>query len=311
MRWATFIDKGRQERVGLLCDEKLHALPAGSALIDLLGDDGERLARAGERAQNDADAVFALEEVQLLPPIPRPPSIRDFYAFEQHARAGRKSRGQELPEEWFRLPVFYFTNPHALIGQGAAVEVPAGTQCLDFELEVAAVIGRHCTHITPEQAAEYIVGFTILNDWSARDLQREEMVVGLGPAKGKDFATSLGPWLVTPDEIAPRRKGAAYDLEMRAFVNGVQYSAGNLADIYWSFEEMISYASRSARIVAGDIIGSGTCATGCIVELSQTHSPERFPWLKVGDHVSLTVEALGALDNHIVPGKPPMALRGG
>lgn len=310
MRWATFTCKSGI-RVGLFHDSRLHALPLGTALIDLLGDDGERLSRAAETALRNPDEIYALDEVRLLPPIPSPPSFRDFYAFEQHARAGRRSRGQELPAEWFRLPVFYFSNPHVLIGNDAEVKIPAGCKKLDFELEVAVVINRRGEDLRPSAAGSYIAGYTILNDWSARDLQREEMIVGLGPAKGKDFATSVGPWLVTPDEIVDRRKGTAFDLSMKAFVNGVEYSSGNLADIYWSFEEMIAYASRSSCIMPGDLIGSGTCATGCIVELSQTYGAEKFPWLKAGDRVSLRVERLGELNNTIVPGKPFVPLREG
>ncbi len=309
MRWVAFEDKAGRSRAGVLKDEDIHALAPGAALIDLLGDDGEKLHRAGEAALANPAEVFERNLVRLLPPLPRPPSIRDFYAFEQHARAGRKSRGQELPAEWFKLPVFYFTNPAALVGDGAEVAVPPGCNALDFELEVAAIVGRECANVTPKEAAGAIIGYTVMNDWSARDHQREEMLVGLGPSKGKDFSTSMGPCLVTADEVESRRKNAAFDMRMMAKVNGTVYSDGNLADIYWSFEEMLSYASRGTKVIPGDIIGTGTCATGCIVELSQTHGADRFPWLKPGDVVELSVDGLGILENEIVAGLPFIPLR--
>lgn len=311
MRWVAFSDEGERSRAGVLQDEKIYALVHGTELIDLLGDDGERLSRAGETALADPADVFDASSVRLLPPLPRPPSIRDFYAFEQHARAGRRSRGQELPPEWYRLPVFYFTNPVALIGDRHPVSVPPGCSALDFELEVAAVVGKACANASPKEAEGAIVGFTVMNDWSERDLQREEMLVGLGPSKGKDFATSMGPCLVTADEIAHLRKSAAFDLRMTAKVNGKLYSDGNLADIYWSFEEMLSYASRGTKLVPGDIIGTGTCATGCIVELSQTHGADKFPWLKPGDIVELAVDKLGTLTSEVVTGEPYKPLRDG
>lgn len=310
MRWACFENKGSRQ-IGLVIDDAVHALEPHKTLLSLLGDDGEMLERAGDDARNNPRAVLPLASLTLLPPIPEPPTVRDFYAFEQHARAGRKSRGQELPEEWYQIPVFYFTNPAALIGDGAPVALPPGCAMLDYEVEVAAIIGRGGSDIAPRDADRHIIGYTILNDWSARDLQRKEMKLGLGPAKAKDFASTMGPFLVTADEIAPYRKGAAFDLSMTAAVNGVEYTRGNLADIHWSFEEMLAFASRGTRVRAGDIIGSGTCATGCILELSQTHGSERFPWLKPGDHVTVAVDRLGQISNTVHAGRPPIPLRAG
>lgn len=201
--------------------------------------------------------------------------------------------------EWYEQPVFYFSNPHSVIGPDAPVAAPPGCAELDYELEVAAVVGTGGRDLEPEEAEAGIAGFTIMNDWSARDLQRREMRVGLGPAKGKDFATSLGPWLVTPDELADRRAAKAYDLTMTARVNGREYSRGNLADLHWSFGELLAHASRGTELVPGDVIGSGTCGTGCILELSLVHGSDRYPWLEPGDVVELEVERLGVLRNPV------------
>jgi 2-keto-4-pentenoate hydratase/2-oxohepta-3-ene-1,7-dioic acid hydratase in catechol pathway len=309
MRWATFTDDRGRERVGLVAGETIRALEPGRRLLDLLGDDGERLAEAADRAGRDPADVYDLSVVRLLPPIPVPPSVRDFYAFEQHVRTARQQRGLDMEPDWYELPVFYFTNPAAILGPGDDVAVPPGSRQLDFELEVAAVVGLGGSDLDPETAGRHIAGFAVMNDWSARDLQRREMKLSLGPAKGKDFATTLGPLLVTPDELEPYRKGAAYDLAMTATVNGVEYSRASLADIYWSFGEMLAYASRGTRLVPGDVIGSGTCGTGCILELSLVHGEEAYPWLAPGDEVALEVEHLGRLANKVVEGRPIRPLR--
>jgi fumarylacetoacetate (FAA) hydrolase len=219
----------------------------------------------------------ALADVRLVAPIPRPPSVRDFYAFERHVRSARAQRGLEMAPEWYRLPVFYFSNPAAVIGPGDEVTFPAASSAWDYELEAAAVAGRDGT----------IAGFTIMNDWSARDLQKMEMAVGLGPAKGKDFATSLGPVLVTPDELGAMR------LEMIARVNGEERSRGNLDDIHWPWDKLAAHAARDTRLVAGDVLGSGTVGTGCILE----HGDGR--WLRPGDVVELEIEGIGVLRNTV------------
>ena len=310
MRWATFhTGDSDQDRVGLVHNDRLHALEPGPTLLDLLGDDGERLARAGERALNSPAEVLSLDAVRLQAPIPRPPSVRDFYAFEQHVRTGRQRRGLEMDPDWYELPVFYFTNPAATLGPGDEVPMPPGAEQLDFELEAAAVVGRGGSDLTPEEAEGHIAGYMVMNDWSARDLQRREMKLNLGPAKGKDFATSFGPLLVTPDELESYRKGPAFDLAMTARVNGREYSRASWADIYWSFPEMLAYASRGTRLVPGDLAGSGTCGTGCILELALVHGEEAYPWLKVGDLVELSVEQLGTLTNQVVEGPPLRPLR--
>ena len=233
-------------------------------------------------------------------PLPVIASIRDFYAFEQHVRTARERRGLEMEPDWYELPVFYFSNPASIVGDGDDVAVPPGCTELDYELEVAAVVGRAGRDLDAAAAVDHIAGFTIMNDWSARDLQRREMKLNLGPAKGKDFATTIGPFLVTPDELRDAAVGKAYDLAMTATVNGREYSHASLADIYWSFGDLLAYASRGTSVRPGDIIGSGTCGTGCILERSLVHGAEQFPWLAPGDVVSLSVERLGTITNRIV-----------
>ena len=309
MRWAAFRGADGDERLGVVLGEQLQALEPGLTLIDLLGDDGTKLHEAGERATTDPAGVFALDEVTLLPPISRPPSVRDFYAFEQHVKTARQRRGLEMDPDWYELPVFYFSNPAAVIGPDDEVGVPPGSQQLDFELEVAAVVGLGGSDLRPEDAERHLAGFTVMNDWSARDVQRREMKLSMGPVKGKDFATSLGPFLVTPDELEPFRRDRAFDLRMTATVNGRKYSDASLADIFWSFGEMLAYASRGTEVVPGDVIGSGTCGTGCILELSLVNGEDEYPWLRPGDEVVLEVEHLGAQHARVTEGRPLVPLR--
>ena len=221
---------------------------------------------------------YALEDVRLLAPVPRPPSVRDAYAFEEHIRNAARVTGRPgVPDEWYELPVFYFSNPAAIYGPDDEIPFPAGSDELDYELEVAAVIG----------AEGAIGGFTVMNDWSARDLQRKEMKVGLGPAKGKDFATSLGPVVITPDEF-DGSSGA-----MVARVNGEERSRGNMGDMHHSWDAIVAHAARNTRLRAGDVLGSGTVGTGCILE----HGDGR--WLRRGDVVELEVEGIGVLRNTV------------
>ncbi|MBK8026102.1 MAG: fumarylacetoacetate hydrolase family protein [Chloroflexi bacterium] len=220
-------------------------------------------------------------------------SLRDFYAFEVHVKTANANRGRSVPEAWYQIPVFYFSNASAIYQHDESVPIPGYTQALDYELEVAAIIGRTGRDIPAEEAEEYILGYTIMNDWSARDVQRLEMSVGLGPAKAKDFATSLGPVVVTAAELADRATGRAgvYDLTMIARVNGVERSRGNWHDLHWSFGEMIARASQDVTLLPGDVIGSGTVGTGCLLELTAGNGP----WLQPGDIVELEVERLGLL----------------
>ncbi|MFV0297160.1 MAG: fumarylacetoacetate hydrolase family protein [Hyphomicrobiaceae bacterium] len=311
MRLVNYLNQSGQTGVGRLIGDKVHGIRGVGTLQELLGDEGETLMRAGEQAERDPAAVLPANDVRLLPPIRKPPSIRDFYAFEQHVKAGRRSRGLDMVPEWYEIPVFYFTNPNALSGDGEAIASPPGCEKLDFEVEIAAVVGRNCSNLKVSEAGSHIVGYMIMNDWSARDLQRKEMLVGLGPAKGKDFAMSIGPCLVTADELAPKRKGNGFDLAITASVNGRQYTEANFADIHWSFEEMLSFASRGTNVMAGDILGSGTCGTGCISELLLTHGEAAYPWLKAGDQVEISVDMLGVLRNEVKAGLPLHPLRQG
>jgi fumarylacetoacetate (FAA) hydrolase len=247
----------------------------GDRVIQLAAQTLQAFFSGGGSAREHAE--YPLEAVQLLPPVRSPPSVRDFYAFEQHVRNARERRGLEVPPEWYEIPVFYFSNPSAIYGPDATIPYPEGTEELDYELEVAAVIG----------ANGEIGGFTVMNDWSARDLQRTEMKVGLGPAKGKDFATSLGPVVVTPDELGDLR------LEMTARVNGEERSRGDLGDMYHSWDSIVAQAARNTRLLPGDVIGSGTVGSGCILELGDGR------WLRPGDVVELEVERIGVLRNTV------------
>jgi fumarylacetoacetate (FAA) hydrolase len=248
--------------------------------------------------ENGLSLAFSLNEVVLHAPLPRPVTFRDFYAFEAHVAAAKAARGQSVPDEWYRFPVFYFSNPNTIFGPGEPVTYPSYTRKLDFELEAACVIGKAGMNIQAEEAEDYIFGYTILNDWSARDIQREETKVGLGPAKAKDFASSLGPWIVTSDELQDRSTGRSgvYDLAMRARINGEEKSCGSWKDLHYSFGEMIARASQDVQLLPGEVIGSGTVGTGCLLDLTKGQGP----WLQPGDQVELEIERLGVLKNTVI-----------
>jgi fumarylacetoacetate (FAA) hydrolase len=231
-------------------------------------------------------------------PLPGVASIRDFYAFEQHVATCRSQRGLDMVPQWYKVPVFYFSNPAGVIPHEAEVWAPANSHALDYELELACVIGRESRDLPDDdRALDAVAGFTIMNDWSARDLQRIEMAVGLGPSKGKDFATSLGPELVTFDELADAYRDGRLHLEMTATVNGRLLSHGNSGSMYWTWPQLLAHASRDATLRPGDVLGSGTVGSGCILELT----PEvTGGWLKPGDSVELMIERLGTLRNMVV-----------
>jgi fumarylacetoacetate (FAA) hydrolase len=231
-------------------------------------------------------------------PIPPIASIRDFYAFEQHVATCRRQRALDMVPQWYEVPVFYFSNPSGVIGHEAEVWAPRGSEALDYELELACVIGRESRDLPDDdRALDAVAGWTIMNDWSARDLQRIEMAVGLGPSKGKDFAMSLGPELVTFDELEDCYRDGRFRLEMSATVNGRLLSQGNSETMYWTWPRLLAHASRDATLRPGDVIGSGTVGTGCILELT----PERAGgWLLPGDVVELSIERLGTLRNRVV-----------
>ena len=304
-RWELLdILRGAPEGMGLD-----GAIDIAGAVLDQLGfDDADDLGTsengdgvrdrglAGPISIGGVEMMLPLDEVRLVAPLPRPPSLRDFYAFEQHVARASRNRGRDVPPAWYELPVFYFGNHSAIYGPNAGVPIPR-TEAVDYELEIACVIGRAGRDIAVEDAEEYIAGYTIMNDWSARDIQREEVSVGLGPAKGKDFATSLGPWLVTPDELELFALGdGRYNLPMVARVNGVERSRGNFRDIYYTFAQMIARASRDAVLYPGDVLGSGTVGSGCLLELTAGQGP----WLAEGDEVELEISGLGILRNQIV-----------
>jgi fumarylacetoacetate (FAA) hydrolase len=275
----------------------LYRLPL-TTLDDLLAR-GVRIAALGEIVEGSPGGEQALDAADLAfgPPILQPPSLRDFYAFEGHVKTMWERRGGTVPEAWYRLPIFYFSNVSEIRGPGQPVWSPAASQELDYELEVAALIDTPVHDLAAERGEEAIGGYLVFNDWSARDLQREETAVRLGPAKGKDFASSIGPWLVTPDELADARRGKGYDLAMTATVNGTELSRGTWADAQFSFGEMIARASADVRLRPGDLIGSGTVGTGCLLEVRDEILKR---YLEPGDEVTLAVDRLGALTTPIV-----------
>ncbi|MFJ7215060.1 fumarylacetoacetate hydrolase family protein [Amycolatopsis sp. NPDC098790] len=291
MRLATY-ERAGHVRAGVVSEAGIHALSAEVTVLDLVRAGLPAAHEAGQEAL--ASPAVPLDDVRLLPPL-EPPSVRDFVAFEEHVE-GMVAPGP-VPPEWYEAPTFYFTNPAALVGAHDDVPVPPGSTLFDFELEVAAVVG-----------SEGIFGYTIFNDWSARDLQRREMKVNLGPAKGKDSATTLGPWLVTADELESYRDADGFlALDMRVSVNSVEVGHDRLSNMGWPFEELVAYAARGTRVRPGDVFGSGTCGNGgCLAELwgrGGTHAP-----LKPGDEVEMTVEGIGTIRNTVVAGEtlPPV-----
>ncbi len=302
MYFATISTPQTPPRPALFKDGLYYPLPfpdMRAVIVETLRRNVSTTTKLDEGPGMRADSPLPLGEgsgVRAHAPL-RPTTLRDAYAFEQHVKTANQNRGRDVPEEWYKFPVFYYTNPHSIFGPDDVIPCPAYTSALDYELEIAVIIGKAGMNIKAEQAEEYIFGYTIFNDWSARDVQRAEMKVGLGPAKGKDFASSLGPFIVTREALADRAVGRAgvYDLAMAARVNGVETSRGNLKDIFWSFGEIIARASQSATLLPGDVIGSGTVGTGCLLELTKGQGP----WLKPGDVVELEVERIGILRNTI------------
>ena len=307
MRICRYVADGGTARVGYL---------DGELIVPVAGGDGQAgldavldLAMAANADPDlcprpDGDPV-PLASARLLAPVASPPSIRDFYAFEQHVRTARSRRGKEMHPDWYELPIFYFTNPAAVLGPGDPVAAPPRSAELDYELEVACVLGRGGANLRLDDADATVAGFMVMNDWSARDVQRREMALSLGPAKGKDFATSLGPTLVTTAEFAPGGLREVPSAVMTATVNGVEWSRADLDGLWWSFAEMLVYASEAAPVGRGDVLGSGTCGTGCILELSLVHGADKYPYLQPGDEVELEVAGLGVLANRVVAGDAP------
>jgi 2-keto-4-pentenoate hydratase/2-oxohepta-3-ene-1,7-dioic acid hydratase in catechol pathway len=286
-------------------------MPVGERILDLLrSGPGPLIERATEILAGCKDAIAA-DGVRLLAPIPDPPTVRDFMTFESHFAGTLLMKGPDtvVPHQWYRSPAFYFSNPYGVIGPSDDVAVPPGCRLFDLELEVAAVIGEGGRDLSPDDAEDHIAGYTILIDWSARDIQFREMEVGLGPTKGKDSATTLGPALVTSDELAPFRSGTSFDLTMSASVNGVPVGADSMDHMAWSFGEMISYASRGTEIRPGDVFGSGTCGGGCLAEIWGRQGFDARRGLQPGDLVEVTVEQLGSLACTVVAGREPIPLK--
>lgn len=287
----------------LIPDEMNAFLQGGEELMD----------RAKKISQSISDGSLSPKEeifYEILAPVPHPTSCRDGYAFRQHVAAARRNRKVDMIAEFDQYPIFYFTNHNAIQGPGEIECMPDHFQKLDFELEVAVVIGKKGRNIKAAEADEYIAGYMIMNDMSARTLQMEEMLLNLGPAKGKDFSTVIGPWLVTPDELEPYKVAAKpnhvgnnYNLKMTCRVNGIEVSAGNMADMDWTFAEIIERCAYGVDILPGDVIGSGTVGTGCFLELNGTgllNDPNyKVQWLQPGDNVEMEITGLGALSNII------------
>ncbi|GAA2213460.1 fumarylacetoacetate hydrolase family protein [Nonomuraea monospora] len=297
MRIATFTHRGRT-RCGLVQDHVVRPLPDGVGPLDVPHD-----VRTG--------VPIPLADVRLLAPF-QPPTVRDFVAFEEHVEGVRRSvDGRSgVPDAWYDAPAFYFTNPYAVIGPHDDVPMPPGCHAFDFELEVAAVIGSPGRDLTPSRARQHIAGYLIMNDWSARDLQSREMQVNLGPAKGKDTATTLGPWLVTADELEPYRDAEGFlSLGLTVSVNGTEIGRDLLSNMGWPFEELVAYASRGTWVRPGDVLGSGTCGNGgCLAELWGLRGEQSPPPLKPGDVVEIAVEGIGSIRNTVVPGAAPVPI---
>jgi 2-keto-4-pentenoate hydratase/2-oxohepta-3-ene-1,7-dioic acid hydratase in catechol pathway len=310
MRFATYEHRDQHHVAVVDKNGTLRPLSGVHSLTGLLTEAGSmpELLDAGTRML-DAQAGPHVSEVRLLPPL-QPPTVRDFVTFEEHVEGVRRSvdGAAGVPERWYAAPTFYFTNPYAVYGPHDDIPVPPGSSLLDFELEVAAVIGRAGRDLTPEQARDHIVGYTVFNDWTARDLQYAEMKVGLGPCKGKDTATTLGPYLVTADELEQYRDADGFlRLALTAEVNGEVVGRDLLSNMSWTFEELVAYASRGTVVRPGDVLGSGTCGNGgCLAELWGVRGKQDPPPLKPGDTVTLTVEGLGSVSNTVVTGPEPV-----
>jgi 2-keto-4-pentenoate hydratase/2-oxohepta-3-ene-1,7-dioic acid hydratase in catechol pathway len=285
-------------RYGVVNGDRIDLLAESADVFEVLATKDPGGFSAGRQLPWNANASVAV-------PVPVA-SIRDFITFEQHTAGSLRSvtGSGEVPDAWYEAPAFYFTNPHAAIGSGMPVPMPPGCEVLDFELEVAVVIGKAGFNLSVAEAFDHVAGFTILNDWSARDLQSREMRVGLGPAKGKDSATTLGPLLVTPDELVDHERDGRYDLAMEVFVNDSRIGGDTLANMSWTFAELIAYASRGTWVHPGDVLGSGTCGGGCLAELWGWRGERQPPPLRIDDTVTMTVEGIGTIHNTVIAGPP-------
>lgn len=289
MKFATVSTLRATTQPAIVVDDRVHTLPYPDLYAVIAA--GAEVA-AGKASKES----FSMEEVKFLSPI-HPKTLRDAYAFETHVKTANRNRGQDVPENWYKFPVFYFSNPTNDFGHDDVIPHPTYTNAVDFELEIAVIIGKAGMNIKAEDAPKHIFGYTIFNDWSARDLQVQEMKVNFGPVKSKDFASSYGPVIVTHESLSDKAtaRPGVYDLLMTAKINGTEVSRGNFNDIYWSFGDIIARASESVMLQPGDVIGSGTVGTGCLYELTKNQGP----WLNEGDVVELEVERIGLLRNTI------------
>ena len=309
MKLARIDFKG-SPRIGIVKDDSISLLPPSADMLELIA----MTADARRPLIVREEPAVPLSDHRLLAPL-EPRSIRDFTAFEAHLEGTRPYRDSKIPDIWYELPGFYFTNVASVTGPYDDVERPFGSTLMDFELEVAVVIAREGADLTIEEAESRIGGYMLFNDWSARDIQLHEMQLGIGPCKGKDFANTLGPWIVTPDELESFKRGDRLDLVLTAAVNGQVIGHDSLASMSWSFAELIAYASRGTRVLPGDVIGSGTCGWGCLIEhwgragfRYGSDTPHQPPPLEPGDVVTLEAEGLGKLENRIVEGTVPVPL---
>jgi len=313
MRLSTYkLANNNKELIGLVKKDSLINLNeffGDISLVDLIKKDNWK-SETLKKIDEEKLVTHHINDVNLLAPIPNPNSLRDAYAFRQHVETSRKNRGLEMIKEFDEFPVFYFSNHNAIYGPQDEIKcMPSHFEKLDFELEIAIVIGKEGRNLKADEASSYIAGYMIMNDVSARGLQMKEMKLNLGPAKGKDFASVIGPYLVTPDEIKDKLidkggHGSIYDLKMSCFLNNQLVSEGNFKDMNWTFEQIIERVSYGTTIYPGDIIGSGTVGTGCLLELNGTgkikDSNYNEVWLKEGDVVKMKIDKLGEISNKIV-----------
>lgn len=324
MRLCNFrISGDPRVHAGMLFDGRIYNVSDVVLASSSRGDDALADRRIGSRTlaeftrlreelemalANHSDDVpsYSPEEVTLEAPVLPVASFRDGYGFEEHVKNARARRGAEMIEDWYKFPVFYFSNHQAISGPYADIAFPKAGQWLDYELEIGCVIGRAGRDIPASEAESYIAGYFVMNDWSLRDAQKAEMVMNLGPAKGKDFATTIGPYLVTPDEIEDRRSGKGFDLQLRCSVNGRVVTENNWASIYFGFAQLIERASQGVVLYPGDVLGSGTCGRGCLLELGTKFEDGSNVgtgvdgWLGVGDTVEIEIERLGVVRNRVV-----------
>ncbi|AXB41393.1 fumarylacetoacetate hydrolase family protein [Amycolatopsis albispora] len=307
MKWVTYRSE-LGDRVGVVENGSIHALARGAELAELVGRGADGLREAGERALRSPDEVVPLAGATLRAPIPRPPAIRDCLCFLDHMRNCQEvmGTGRTLNDAWYEIPAFYFACPSTALGPHEPVPMAPGSRWWDFELEIAAVLGTGGRDLTPDEAERAIVGYTIYNDWSARDLQLRESPLAIGQAKGKDSATTLGPYLVTADELEPYRRDGRLALEVEATVNGERVGGGRTDAMDWTFGEVISYASRGVDLLPGEVFGSGTVPSCCLIEHFSPGDPASFRgWLQPGDVVSLRVDGLGETRQTVVATPDP------